>query len=251
MFEDQMQNNQNGVPTNLPVGGPIPFSQGEPSDMFAESDKQDLNAPPAVSPAPTAPTRESALSSGVLRPVVPPPAEAQVQPETYNLKEPTATRTLVTIIVVILVLSAVGALGWWVYGYFMIPAPVPAATTETTDNNQAVTPTVAAETPTTPATEENTTADVGAEVADEQILFGAPIDKDGDGLDDSREAELGTNPNNWDTDGDGLGDGDEVLIWKTDPLNPDSDGDGYLDGVEVKNGYNPAGLGKIFSPPAS
>ncbi len=42
------------------------------------------------------------------------------------------------------------------------------------------------------------------------------IDSDGDFLIDSREKELGTDPNN-----------------------PDTDGDGYLDGIEVANGSNP------------
>jgi hypothetical protein len=41
-----------------------------------------------------------------------------------------------------------------------------------------------------------------------------------------------------DSDGDGLGDGREILLG-TDPLNPDTDGDGILDGDEVANGYDP------------
>jgi hypothetical protein len=51
-----------------------------------------------------------------------------------------------------------------------------------------------------------------------------------------------------DTDGDGLTDRDETMIWHTDPLNPDTDGDGYKDGEEVKNGYNPLGAGKLTPP---
>jgi hypothetical protein len=41
-----------------------------------------------------------------------------------------------------------------------------------------------------------------------------------------------------DSDGDGLGDGREILLG-TDPLNPDTDADGILDGDEVANGYDP------------
>jgi hypothetical protein len=41
-----------------------------------------------------------------------------------------------------------------------------------------------------------------------------------------------------DSDKDGLKDWEEVL-WKTDPNNPDTDGDGVLDGEEVKLGRNP------------
>ncbi|UMX47767.1 MAG: Ig-like domain-containing protein [Candidatus Nealsonbacteria bacterium DGGOD1a] len=41
-----------------------------------------------------------------------------------------------------------------------------------------------------------------------------------------------------DTDGDGLTDGQEILLG-ADPLNPDTDADGILDGDEVANGYDP------------
>jgi hypothetical protein len=41
---------------------------------------------------------------------------------------------------------------------------------------------------------------------------------DGDGLLDVEEAALGTDPLNRDTDGDGFGDGEEVLTLQTDPL---------------------------------
>lgn len=48
-------------------------------------------------------------------------------------------------------------------------------------------------------------------------------DSDGDLLSDRREKELGTNPNN-----------------------PDSDGDSYFDGVEVANGYDPLKSGELL-----
>ncbi len=59
-------------------------------------------------------------------------------------------------------------------------------------------------------------------------------DKDGDGLTKREEQEIGTDPNNPDSDGDGLQDGEEVRVYITDPLNPDSDADGLKDGAEVK-----------------
>ena len=55
-------------------------------------------------------------------------------------------------------------------------------------------------------------------------------DSDGDGLTDKAESTLGTDPNNPDTDGDRLYDGDEVNDFHTDPLNPDTDKDGTPDG---------------------
>jgi len=77
----------------------------------------------------------------------------------------------------------------------------------------------------------------------------APVDTDGDGLPDSVEATLGTDPALVDTDGDGVSDYDEVNRdgtpgnytpgVDTDPLNPDTDGDGLSDGVEIAHGSNP------------
>ena len=71
------------------------------------------------------------------------------------------------------------------------------------------------------------------------------MDQDAEGLYDFEEEKIGTNPNNSDTDGDGLDDYYEVRIHRTDPLNPDTDGDGYLDGDEVRAGYNPRGEGEL------
>lgn len=69
-------------------------------------------------------------------------------------------------------------------------------------------------------------------------------DKDLDGLTDQEETKYGTSSTSPDTDKDGLLDGDEINIYKTNPLKADTDGDGYADGVEVRNGYNPNGAGK-------
>ncbi|NPD88140.1 MAG: hypothetical protein HGN29_05435 [Asgard group archaeon] len=70
-------------------------------------------------------------------------------------------------------------------------------------------------------------------------------DTDDDGLIDGFEGwgnPTGnhTDPNNADTDNDGLGDLQDILLG-CDPLDPDSDGDGVLDGEEFfKYGTNPA-----------
>ena len=91
-------------------------------------------------------------------------------------------------------------------------------------------------------------------------------DPDGDGLLNVHEVSYNTDPEDPDTDDDGLTDGDEVLryytnplipdadadidgdgltnvqevdIYGTDPSLPDSDGDGYTDGEEVAEGTDP------------
>ncbi|KAA9021119.1 hypothetical protein [Niallia endozanthoxylica] len=58
-------------------------------------------------------------------------------------------------------------------------------------------------------------------------------DYDQDGLTNDEERELGTDPNNPDTDGDRLSDYWEVKRFQTDPLNVDSDGDGLTDYIEI------------------
>jgi len=70
-------------------------------------------------------------------------------------------------------------------------------------------------------------------------------DSDGDGLLDSQEAELGTDPAATDTDGDGLSDAAEVGLASgaaigTDATLSDTDGDGVGDGAEVGAGTDPA-----------
>lgn len=74
----------------------------------------------------------------------------------------------------------------------------------------------------------------------------ASSDNDGDGLTNSQELQLGTDPDNPDTDGDGATDSEEVMIFHTDPLAArtepelaagtaiaDADNDGISDIVET------------------
>ena len=79
--------------------------------------------------------------------------------------------------------------------------------------------------------------------SDEQVLGTNPLDEDSDddGLNDGFEVNtLGTNPLSSDTDGDSLSDADELNKWQTNPLNLDTDNDGLTDGEEVnKLGTDP------------
>lgn len=68
--------------------------------------------------------------------------------------------------------------------------------------------------------------------AEEEVVQ-QTVDMDDDGLTDQEEMELGTDPNDPDTDGDGLSDGEEVNAYSTDPTDDDSDDDGLTDGEEI------------------
>lgn len=64
-------------------------------------------------------------------------------------------------------------------------------------------------------------------------------DSDKDGLADGYEVSIGTDPQNPDTDGDGLSVGDEVLRYRTKPLSRDTDGDGLSDSEDLAAGLSP------------
>ena len=68
-----------------------------------------------------------------------------------------------------------------------------------------------------------------------QAALSGASDSDGDGLINSDEIKLGTDPLKSDTDGDGLPDGEEVNTYRTNPLVTDTDQDGLPDGEEVLN----------------
>ena len=67
----------------------------------------------------------------------------------------------------------------------------------------------------------------------------AGVDSDADGISDTKEAELGTDPNNADSDGDGQIDGAEFVLGSNpndgDDTYEDSDGDGLSDAYEAEN----------------
>lgn len=262
MFDDQPVVGSN-PPSNLPTE--------DPADMFGDMDKgASDNAENLISSQP------SALDKGILKPktssglspnyTVPPDTNTPApqnggMPEVYTVKEPTLTRNIMTILAILVLGGVLGGGGWWIYNKFVktgtdltnLSNTTEEITPEVVENNQTNTDLPVENLP--EIVEDNNlvsstdNAGVVNDLADSQVLFGEPVDKDTDGLDDAKEVELKTDPNNWDSDNDELSDGDEVLVWKTDPLNPDTDNDKYKDGMEVKNGYNPSGPGKIFEPP--
>lgn len=246
MFDEE---NQNGAaPHNLPA---------EPEDMFSGVDQRG-----STEPVP------DALSNGLLKKkerTTVLPNIASLNNENgdygkYTMSSPVLGKIIVFLMV--LLLLGGGAYGAW---WFLVgknntvkKTVTPSTTAQKTDAIQ------------TPSATTSSTSNLPAQINNDQILFGQGVDVDKDGLDDVREREIKTNPQNPDTDSDGLNDGEEVivhksnplspdsdndglsdgdeyLIWKTNILNPDSDNDTYPDGTEVKNGYNPLGPGRLFN----
>ena len=240
MFDDQI--NKGTPPGNLPM---------EADDMFAGVDKipDQTNLIQADVPKPP-----NALDVGLLKKKDPtvvstvPAASAAM----YEMKQPILGKVLLFIFLAV-VLGGIGFGGWYFYNKLKNPNPVAVVKNVQPVENKVnnVQPVVAPVASNTPANVVPSTAasssEVTASMNNDKILFGESVDSDKDGLDDVREKLLGTDPHNPDTDGDGLSDGDEVLIWHTNPLNPDTDGDGFSDGSEVFHGYNPLGPGKLFN----
>ncbi len=291
MFDDQQKNPQGATPSNLPIGSDAEdiFADTQIDQMAPVLTENEADPALDEGRADTPPTNSgfaaiSAVDAGVLKPKQPVaaspsmasvspqnvasfqrPAYAQKPPEYAPvgmnpltegdetgggiIKEPIGSKKVMLFIILIIIFIALTVGGAWAYFAFIkekdtgnsfepntqvepeAPVTIPSKDTEKIDTKPAPTTT---------------------ETIDENIIFGDTIpDTDNDGLDDVREDDLGTDPLNWDTDGDELSDGDEIIIWKTKPLDPDTDNDTFSDGVEVKNGYNPLGNGKLFEPPSA
>lgn len=72
-----------------------------------------------------------------------------------------------------------------------------------------------------------------SDIDDDTIGDACDSDIDGDGLSNEDESLYETNPLLYDTDSDGLADGDEIIIYFTNPNLVDTDKDGLSDGDEV------------------
>jgi len=80
---------------------------------------------------------------------------------------------------------------------------------------------------------------VGFQMIGDPTLVHRRRDRDGDGLLDGEEAACGTEPDDPDSDGDEIEDGDEVYQHGTDPARADTDGDDMDDGDELTAGTDP------------
>lgn len=248
------------TPQNLPTGGKSMLDNINPG---VKDSSPPVASAPKIPPAPAASAPRPAVSSAPaeiddifsdtkeappaprVTPTSSPPPVGRV-PLSAKMTEETTVETprqgfkkiLITIGLVVLVAGLLSTGGYWAYNSFLKPKPLsPMLNLNAGGESSAV--------PETPGEAAPETTQPVQEAA--QPAF---IDSDNDGLTDTEEQTLGTAANNPDTDGDGLFDGEESKVYKTDPLNPDTDGDTFKDGDEVKNGYDPKGPGKLIRIPA-
>jgi len=209
--------------------------QNEPEDLFAQTDAAAPQVPPPTQamppnppPAAPAPSPMPAPAQPIAQTPPPAPAKMDTPMETVATKS-SSVKVVIMIVAILVVIGAAFLLSMRILNSKTPVTPEPPIT-----NTEETAPGVE----TTPVPE------VAAPVIEKTV-----VDSDKDGLSDDQEAQLGTNPNNPDTDADGLFDKEEVEVYKTNPLNPDTDGDTYKDGDEVSKGYNPNGQGKLTDIP--
>jgi hypothetical protein len=283
MFDDQIKKQQASAPSNLPVSDPEDMFSATDDVAPAESRQTIPEQPPVVG-------AKSALDVGVLKPAnsqQPPrfPQQNVLQPavnspqsanrisfesptisasipknpvaeepkQEYAITEPAMSRSILAILIVVAVVAIVGGGGWLLYVTF-IRGDIPDQQTANLDQldlkEEAVDMTDLLPSDNSEAGALTAEEQIKTDLINNDLLFGEQVDSDDDGIDDLKEGELGTDPKHWDTDGDTLSDGEEILIYKTNPLDPDTDKDTYNDGIEIKAGYNPLGTGRLLELPA-
>ncbi len=208
----------------------------EPKDMFVDVPDQSSGAKPVPAPA--------ALQSVQPQPQVMSPAQAM------QYGEPKKGGGFRWVAAVVISLLCVGAAGYAAYR-FMIRDAVSQPVSDVINGNTDTTESDSSDSNSDTPPQTPTTSDVADTPDDTDTSTGttAVVDSDGDGLSNDEERIAGTSVAKPDTDGDDLGDREELKKYDTDPKKTDTDGDGYTDGEEVKNGYNPNGEGRLLQIP--
>jgi len=221
---------------------PSPLSSNVPPSGFDGGQKN-------ISPKPSVPT--PSMSAGL------PPDMNEVGSPGSKKKGSKA----LTVIIIVLVVIILAAIGYFVFASFLSPqdngvilddefSNVNSPDDSLTDVLKNLSDDLDSEQPEEtddPLAGDDTDPDDSQDEDPQDVGPQLPdiTDTDGDGLLDSEELKLGSNPSRVDTDFDGLSDYDELNVYATSPVDADSDGDGYLDGLEIENGYDPMGPGKL------
>ncbi len=196
----------------------------------------------APEPNPTPPAQEEYLLFNVMpqqkntSPVIEPKVSVAAAPEAADITMPTPSKSFLSRPAIIaLVVVLIGVLG---YGGFMFykskqnTKSVQGSSSTLGSVNHAATPGV-----TTSA--EWQKKYFNSEICANSTVCGDSADPDNDGLTNIDEYKVGTDPNNKDSDGDGLADGDEVHVFSSNPLDAHTAKDPkYTDTDFFKGGYD-------------
>lgn len=164
-----------------------------------------------------------AITSGPLPPVAPPPGAGGPLP--LDSGESFFRTSKFYIIVAVVAALILGAAGWYLFG---------------TNKSDTTPPSDVSKLPSVWLKQH-----FDKNVCDDKAICGDEADSDADGLTNYDEFKAGTVPVNPDTDQDGLADGDEVHVYKTDPAlkytdrRPEVASNNWTDAVQIKNGYDP------------
>jgi len=239
-------------PPNLPgidetLKPPTPSSFNEPAPIVPTPSNSGVLKTPQVEDMFS--ETESPSTSQITRPLQ--PGQATQMPvseqEVFGGRSILDNKVLLALLVIIGV-AVIGGLIWFMFDLFVLNK------TSELNNNENSNLNINSNVNDNTNINVNTNSNVNVN-ANENINNNTNVtpiqDSDNDGLSDEEEKELGTNPQSYDSDGDGLIDRVEVKIYKSDPLNKDTDGDGYNDGDEVINGFDPVrGSGaRLFDVP--
>ena len=204
----------NQIPSNLPTNNPSDFSfQVMPKTGVPVSGSGQPNTPPP----PTPPHSDRHDDPGL--PVEPSPMRNK----------------LAYVIIGLVVLVVLGVLAYFFLG---------ADKKQNSDSSQE---------PVTKLPKLWMTQYFSKDVCDNPVLCGDDADPDADGLKNYDEFKSGTSPVNPDFDVDGLADGDEVNIYKTEATLKYTDRretvalNDWTDGYQIKNGYDPLTPGVKFT----
>ncbi|HEX8932290.1 MAG TPA: hypothetical protein VF810_03995, partial [Patescibacteria group bacterium] len=172
---------------------------------------------PAVAPAPAAPAPIPGSHTGV-----------KEEPALLTVGAPTGHSNLkrAVLIVSLVIIIVLTGLGYMWYKKHQSQTPAPQQTSATAENQ-------------TSSKIDSSWIQKYFSVTScvDQSTCGDSADPDRDGLTNLQEFNAKTDPNNADSDGDGLADGDEINIFGTDALSAHSGGNTkYSDGDDAKTG---------------
>ncbi len=154
----------------------------------------------------------------------PPPSSSYSAPPSPSDYEPVQSRKWMYVSIAVVVLLGLGAAAYYMLG------------NKSTNNTQQ---------PASKLSKPWLKQYFSSETCADKNTCGDAADPEKDGLNNYDEFKAGTNPLNPDTDKDGLADGDEVNIYKTEPTIKYTDRreivaqNDWSDGFQVKNGYDP------------